>query len=44
MGEQMTVLAKDIEEAYQAMRNAKSYTSYKDRKKHYERLLMKARK
>lgn len=36
MGEQMNAMAvisaKDIEEAYQAMRNAKSYTSYKDRK------------
>lgn len=36
MGEQMNAMAvisaKDIEEAYQAMRNAKSYTSYKNRK------------
>lgn len=34
----------EIEQAYRDMRNAPNYTSYKDRKRHYERLLRKARR
>lgn len=35
---------QELEKAYKAMKEAKSYTAFKDRKKHYERLLRKARK
>lgn len=34
----------EIERAYEAMRNAPNYTAYKDRKRHYERLLAQARR
>lgn len=36
--------ASKIKEAYEAMRAAGSYTAYKDRKRHYERLLREARR
>lgn len=36
--------ASKIKEAYEAMRAAPNYTAYKDRKKHYERLLREARR
>lgn len=40
----MTVCAEEVQKAYEAMRSAPNYTSYKDRKRHYERLLRKARR
>lgn len=36
--------AGKIKEAYEAMRSAPNYAAYKDRKKHYERLLREARR
>lgn len=38
-----TMRSEEIERAYKAMKDAKSYTAFKDRKRHYERLLRKAR-
>lgn len=38
------VYACEVEQAYRDMRNAPNYTSYKDRKRHYEKLLSKARR
>lgn len=36
--------AKEIEMAYRAMRSAPNYKAFKDRKRHYERLLREARR
>lgn len=38
------VYACEVEQAYRDMRSAPNYTSYKDRKRHYEKLLSKARR
>lgn len=36
--------ASRIKEAYEAMRSAPNYKAFKDRKRHYERLLKEARR
>ena len=38
------ITAGEVARAYREMRDAPNYTAYKDRKRHYERLLKKARK
>lgn len=38
------VYACEVEQAYRDMRNAPNYMPYKDRKRHYERLLKKVRR
>ncbi len=38
------MLADEVKRAYEAMRGAPNYRAFKDRKRHYERLLREARK